>query len=95
MINTQPATQLANSNGFARKSRKIRVKYSTEKHILFNFVNFSTTLCPRLWVGHFSMSNKGHEKVKKASSLKHIKILAQKQLEHAYLANSTTKYVVQ
>ena len=49
MTSTQPTTQEPNFDVFGKISQKKKaVKHSTEKSILFRFVNMFTTFCPRL-----------------------------------------------
>ena len=40
-------SQKPNFDVFDKKLQKLAVKHSIEKPIFFNFVNFSTTFCPR------------------------------------------------
>ena len=51
LANTQPSIQKPNFDIFSVKNRKKSpVKHSIEKPILLNFVNLSTTLCPRSYL---------------------------------------------
>ena len=57
MASTQPATQQSNFDSFARTLRKLAVKHSIEKPILFNFVNLSTILHLSWYVSNYKQKN--------------------------------------
>ena len=48
MENTQPTIQKLNFETFGKTSKKIAVEHSIEGSNLLNFLNLSTTICPRL-----------------------------------------------
>ena len=48
MADTQTVTQKTDFYIYAKNRKKSAAKYSIEKHILLNFVNLFTIICPRL-----------------------------------------------